>query len=185
MCIRDRVEISSTGTGFQQFSYPEVKAFINFNSVGLGTTSLQTVELTPVVKGSITNLYLYENGTGYGSTILNYHKKPTISIKNGKDSSLKLNIVNGQVDSVSIDYGGTEYFSSPDLIVNDTNGSGAELRPIITNQKITDVVVINPGLGYSTDATVTVKPSGSDFIFDTNVRSLTLNLGFNLSLIHI
>ena len=175
----DIVEISSTGTGFQQFSYPKIKSFINFTSVGLGTTSLQTVDLTPVVRGSITNLYLYENGTGYGSTILNYHKKPTISIQNGKDSSLKLNIINGQVDSVSIEYGGTEYFSSPDLIVNDTNGSGAELRPIITNQKLTDVVVINPGLGYSTDATVTVKPSGSDFIFDTNVRSLTLNKNFN------
>tara|TARA_B100000963_G_scaffold352850_1_gene366655 strand:+ start:2828 stop:15466 length:12639 start_codon:yes stop_codon:yes gene_type:complete len=174
----DIVEISSTGTGFQQFSYPKIRAFVNFTSVGLGTTSLQTVELTPVVKGSLTNLYLYENGTGYGSTILNYHKKPNISIKNGKDSALKLNIINGQVDSVSIDYGGTEYFSTPDLIVNDTNGTGAELRPIIINQKITDVVVINPGLGYSTDATVTIKPSGSDFIFDTNVRPLTLNKNF-------
>ena len=177
----DIVEISSTGTGFQQFSYPKIKAFINFTSVGLGTTSLQTVELTPVVKGSVTNLYLYENGTGYGSTILNYHKKPTISIKNGKDAALKLNILNGQVDSVSIDYGGTEYFSSPDLIVNDKNGSGAVLRPIITNQKITDVIVINPGLGYSTDSTITVKPSGSDFIFDADVRSLSLNKNYNNS----
>ena len=172
------VDISSTGTGFQQFSYPEIKCFIDFNSVGLDPSSLQTVELTPVVKGKITNLYLYENGTGYGSTILNYHKKPSISIKNGKDAALKVNVLNSQIDSVSVDYGGQEYFSTPELIVNDTNGSGAVVRPIITNQRITDVIVVNPGLGYSTDATITIKPTGSDFIFDTSVRSLTLNKNF-------
>jgi hypothetical protein len=37
------------------------------------------------------------------------------------------------------------------LIVTDLTGagSGADLRPVITNQKITDIKIVNPGIGYS------------------------------------
>jgi hypothetical protein len=66
---------------------------------------------TPVVKGNIIDAYLYENGTGYGSTILNFEKRPLISIKTGSEAKLKPIIVNGQINSVNIQYGGIDYYS--------------------------------------------------------------------------
>ena len=62
--------------------------------------------LTPSIRGSIVDSYLYETGTGYGSTILNFEKKPTLSIKTGKSATLKPVIVNGIVEEVNIQYGG-------------------------------------------------------------------------------
>ena len=68
----------------QTFAFPDIKVFVNFDTLGSGTTvpTSNTIVATPKVKGSIQQLYLYEAGTGYGSTILNNHRKPIITIKN-------------------------------------------------------------------------------------------------------
>ena len=168
------VEFSSTGVGYQIFSYPEIKVNIEINDVGIGTTS---INLVPVVRGSIEQAYLYESGTGYGSTIFNNHKKPNIVVKNGKFGSLKPIIVNGQINSVNINFGGEEYFSIPDLNVIDPTGAGAgaKLRPVIKNNKIDDVIIVSAGIGYSTDTSIQVKSAGSNAFFDSEVRSLTVN----------
>ena len=81
---------------------------------------------------------MYENGTGYGSTIINNHRKPIIRLQNGKNASLKPIIDNGQIDKINIGFGGNEYFSVPDLEVVDPTGKGvgAKLRPVLENQKI-------------------------------------------------
>ena len=62
---------------YQYFKYPDISVSIKYNTVGFGTTTQQYQELitTPVVKGSIVDAYVYESGTGYGSTILNLKKK--------------------------------------------------------------------------------------------------------------
>ena len=74
-------------------------------------------------------------------------------------------------------YGGKDYNSSPDLeVVDPTNlGNGARLRPVITNGSITDVIVINTGIGYSTASSIKVTSSGIGALFDTSVRELTIN----------
>jgi hypothetical protein len=177
---KNYIKFSSTGSGYQYFSYPDISVSIQYTPVGFGTTSqqIQSLVATPVVKGSIIDAYLYESGTGYGSTIVNLEKRPLITIKNGREAKLKPIIVNGQINSVNIQYGGVDYYSTPDLVVTDLTGvgSGADLRPIITNQKITDIKIINPGIGYSNDSTVIeVKPAGSNAILNANIRSLTIN----------
>lgn len=80
---QDYKTFDSTGSGYQYFKYPDISVSIKYNSVGFGTTTqeYQDLVLTPVVKGSIIDAYVYESGTGYGSTILNLEKKPIISIK--------------------------------------------------------------------------------------------------------
>ncbi|MEC8551547.1 MAG: hypothetical protein VXY93_13710, partial [Pseudomonadota bacterium] len=60
------VNFSSNGVGYQVFEYPEIKVNIE---VSYGSTVTGTFTLTPVVKGEISDCYLYENGTNYGSTI--------------------------------------------------------------------------------------------------------------------
>ena len=74
-------------------------------------------------------------------------------------------------------FGGYEYFSIPDLIVSDpTNaGSGAKLRAIVTNERITGANIINAGIGYSTSSTIKVVPSGTGEILDASIRELTCN----------
>ena len=172
------VSLESTGTGFQSFSYPEIKIIANFTSVGIGTSPVvREITATPKVRGTIQQTYLYETGTGYGSTIINNHKKPIITLKNGKDASIKPIIINGKIDSVIINYVGQEYFSSPDLDVIDPTGlgAGAKLKPIIADGKISDVQIINAGIGYSTSTSINVKSAGQNAFFDSSVRALTLN----------
>ena len=173
------IKFSSTGSGYQYFNYPDISVSIKYTSVGFGTTSqeYQTLIATPKVRGSIVDAYLYETGTGYGSTILNFEKTPLISIKTGKDAKLNPIIINGSINSVNIQYGGLEYYSNPDLIVFDPTGagSGAELRPVIIDGKITDVKIINIGIGYSSTSVIQVKSAGSGAVFDVNIRSLTVN----------
>ena len=177
---KNYVKFSSVGSGYQYFSYPEISVSIQYTLVGFGTTTqqIQSLAVTPVVKGSIIDAYLYETGTGYGSTILNLEKKPLISIKTGTEAKLKPIIVNGQINSVNIQYGGVDYYSTPNLVVTDLTGagSGADLRPVIINQKIADIQIINPGIGYSSTSTIIqVKSSGSNAILNANIRSLTVN----------
>ena len=174
------IKFSSPGSGYQYFNYPDISISIQYTPVGFGTTTqeYQSIAATPKVKGSIIGAYLYESGTGYGSTILNLERKSLISIKTGKEAQLKPIIINGTVNTVNIQYGGLEYYSDPDLVVVDStgSGSGAELRPIIVDGKIIDVRVVNAGIGYSSSSTsIKVNPSGSNAVFDTKIRSLTVN----------
>jgi len=174
---------SDTGTGYQYFSYPKISVSIKYNPVGFGTTTQTYEEIvaTPIVRGSIQQVYLYENGTGYGSTVLNYKNNPKITIKNGSIASLVPIISNGQIVSVNIQYGGKDYYSVPDLIVTDASGlgSGARLRPVIENGKIIDVKVISTGISYSDKETsILVKSSGINAVLIPNIRPLTVNNNF-------
>ena len=178
------VKFTSTGTGFQQFKYPDLQLTLNYNTVGLGTTTqVNNVILTPVVRGSIEEVYLYEPGTKYGSEILNFEKKPKLTTKTGKEGQVKPIITSGMINSVNLQFGGREYFSVPELEVFDPTGSGngAKLRAEIANGKITAVNVINPGIGYSNTTVVNVIPNGSGEAFDTFIRPLSVNYVEKLS----
>ena len=179
---RDYIKFSDTGSGYQYFNYPDVSVTIKYSPVGFSSSSQQYQELsvTPVVKGSIVDTYLYEKGTGYGSTVLNYEEKPVITIKNGKNASLSPNIIGGEVQSVTLQYGGAEYYSIPELEVFDPTGSGtgAVVRATISNGKISNAIVVNPGISYSTSSSIRVKSSGTDASFGTQIRYLTVNNNF-------
>jgi len=170
-------ELNSTGSGYQYFKYPDISVSIKYNSVGFGTTtqSHQDIVTTPVVKGSIIDAHVYESGTGYGSTILNFEDKPTINIQNGKSAQLTPVVIGDKIISVSISYQGSEYYSVPDLIVTGS-GTGAELRAIINNGQISEVKVINTGIGYSASNTkIQVVSSGKNAFIDPQIRKLTLD----------
>lgn len=171
---QDFVKLGSKGSGYQYFSYPEIKLDIKY-SVGINSVTSGIITATPIVRGEIKDLYLYESGTDYGSTVLNLHKKPTVSIRTGSSAELNPIILDGAIDSVQIKYGGYDYFSTPDLEVVG-NGSGAILRPVISNGKIVNVKIINPGIGYAQGSTfINVKSAGKGGFIDLGVRSLTVN----------
>lgn len=166
------VTLGSLGSGHHIFQYPQIQVNI---SVSYGSSFTGNFNFTPLVTGSIVDSYLYEKGSGYGSEILNLHKKPLISVKNGRNAELNPIVSNGRVLEVQILSGGSEYYSLPEIsVVGD--GSGAIIKPVISEGKIIDAVVLNSGIGYSKENTyIQVKPRGSGALFDIRVRSLTIN----------
>ena len=173
---RKFAEFESTGSGYQIFNYPEICLSVEYSAAGIGSIqSKRTIVSTPIVRGEIVGVYVYESGSDYGSSILNLHKKPTITIKNGKNAQLNPVIVNGAIQDVNIQYSGSEYYSTPDIKVTGS-GTGAVIKPVITNNKLTDVVIINSGIGYtSTNTTLTIEPAGKNAILSSQVRSITVN----------
>ena len=176
---KNYVTFTDTGSGYQYFNYPNVSVSIDFTTVGIGTdTQVRTITTTPVIKGGIIDLYLYEAGTDYGSTVLNYELKPILNIENGKLAELTPVINDGKLISVNINYGGIEYHSIPELTLNDSSGSGsgAELRANISNGSISSVEVISSGMGYSSiDSSILVKSAGTNALLRSSVRELTVD----------
>ena len=170
------VKLGTNGSGYQYFSYPEIVLSVDYSSIGLGSTQIKgVINATPIIRGKISQVYVYEKGNDYGSTVLNVHRRPQIIIKNGKESKFKPRIENGIIVDVQVLSRGIEYYSTPELIVKG-GGSGAVLRPIIVNNKISDVIIVNGGIGYSEDDTsIIAVSSGKGAVLQSNIRDLTLN----------
>ena len=117
---------------------------------------------------------MYEGGTNYGSSVLNFEKKPSVKIQNGKDAEVDVVTSNGKIIATDVRFGGKEYFSPPDLeVVGIGSGIGGRLRPVVENGKITDVKIINPGIGYTSAPEIIVKSAGIGQIFEPSVRSVS------------
>jgi len=169
---RKFVKFESTGSGYQEFSYPPVQIIIDAEFTG---SSIGTITATPQVRGQIVDAYLYDGGTNYGSNILNFHKKPSLSIRNGVGAELKPIIKSGSIVAVEVQNGGKYYNAAPDLVVNG-NGSGCKLRAVVIDGTIKDVIIINRGVNYEDKNTsISVIPPGKNAVIEPNVRYLSVN----------
>ena len=171
------VNLTTTGTGYQTFKYPDIKVNIEVVYNGSVTGSFN---ITPVVTGSFTDAYLYEKGSDYGSKILNNIANPNVTIQSGRYASLTPIIENGKVVDVVVADQGEDYNSTPEIIIKSTGeGVGAVVRPVIENGKLVDAIVISSGIGYSaTSTSADVVPRGVRGVFDSSVRTLQLNEQF-------
>jgi hypothetical protein len=168
---KNYIKLASTGSGYHNFEYPQIQ--VNINVEYSGTSGVITA--TPVVRGSIVDAYVYEGGSGYGSDILNLQKKPSVTIKNGKNGQLKPIINNGRIVSVEIQSRGSEYNAAPDLEVQG-DGIGAKLRAIVQNGYISEIIVLNSGVNYTLDkTTIKVTAPGSGAIIEPKIRGLSIN----------
>ena len=167
---KNYVKLSNSGVGYQNFAYKPIELTVNVEFDGVSGT----VTATPIVRGSIVDLYLYEKGTGYGSDVLNFHKRPTVSFKTGKDAEITPIVSGGKVERVLIANAGSEYSSAPELTVVGS-GAGAKLRAVVSDGKITQIVIINSGIGYDSNTTVSVVSNGRNAFADSEVRHLTVN----------
>ena len=174
------VKFDNTGQGYQVFKFPDISVNISYSIPGIGTTSsFSSIISTPVVRGSIIDAYVYENGVGYGSTILNLKSVPAVQIINGNSAQLNPIIFDGKIIDVQVQYGGVNYYSVP-TIKTIGKGTGAEFRPIIQNKKIVDIIVINSGSGYENDTIIFVESSGKNAKFNVNIRELSVNNAYKL-----
>lgn len=169
---RKYVKLESTGAGKQIFSYPEIKISVEAEYSGI---SIGTITATPIVRGEIVDTYVYDGGTNYGSNVLNFHKKPTITIRNGIGAQLKPIVSLGKIVGVEVQNGGKYYNAAPDLVVNGT-GSAAKLRAVVRNGSIVRVIILNQGVNYnSVNTSISVIPPGRNCVLECFVRSLTVN----------
>ena len=168
------IKFSDQGTGFQVFKYPDIKLNLKYE---LKNTTTGIITATPVVRGSIEDVYLYEKGSGYGSNILNLEKTSTITVKTGKNAELKPIVSDGKISYVEIQAKGQEYSSAPDLeVVGVGTGLGAELKAVVENGKIEQVIILNGGVQYQQDkVTVKVTPPGSGVKLESSIRGLHVN----------
>ena len=188
------VNLETAGIGTQTFKYPDIVATIDY--VGLKTATNLTsgdkvsAVITPVVRGEISNVYLHEKGTGYGSTILNFENNPIITIKNGSTGvvpELKavVNSNTGGISTISIGNTGSGYFSTPNVEIVDSLGigNGAKLRVIMNKNNeddltgsIKSVEIVSAGIGYSESTTsIRITPAGVGGVISANVRILNVN----------
>jgi hypothetical protein len=173
---KDYVSFGSTsGEGYQTFSYPPVTITINAEYAAGTSGAASTIVVTPIVRGEISDVFVYEEGSDYGSNILNFHRNPTTTVKPGLGAQLKPITKRGRLVAVEVQNGGRFYDAAPDLeVVGD--GVGARLRSIVSNGRIVDVVIINAGTGYVEGRTsIKVKPPGRNAVLESNVRYLNVN----------
>ena len=168
---KNYIKFESNGSGYHHFEYPQIQVNINVEYSGISGV----ITATPIVRGSIIDAYVYDGGSGYGSNILNIEKKPTLTIKNGKNAQLKPIVIDGKVISVEIQSIGSEYNASPDLeVIGD--GIGAKLRAKVVNGYISEVIILNSGVNYTQDKTsIRVLPPGSGVIIEPKVRGISIN----------
>ena len=126
---------STSGEGYQIFSYPPIVVNVNAEYAPGSSGAASTIVATPLVRGEIVDVYVYDEGTDYGSNILNFHRNPTTTVKTGLGAQLKPIVKRGKVIAVEVQNGGKVYDAAPDLeVVGD--GVGARLRAVVSNGKI-------------------------------------------------
>ena len=170
----DYIKFSNQGTGFQVFKYPDIKLNLKFESSNVG---VGIITATPIVRGSITDILLYEKGEGYGSNILNLEKSINVNFKTGKEAQLKPIVSGGKISHVEVQTKGKEYVSAPDLeVVGLGTGLGAKLRAVLEDGKISSVVILDGGLQYQQDKIdIKITPPGTGAKLDVSTRGLVVN----------
>jgi len=143
------VRLSQVGVGSTapEFYYANAE-YINFTSSGSGTQSFNYPSITVEVKGEI-----------------------GVSTLTGQNFNAEIQpIFRGEVKSVFVEDGGVGYGSSEILNYNKQptfsldSGSGAQLKPIINDGKITQVLIFNSGSSYNAPPTLEVIGTGNGAI---------------------
>lgn len=173
---REAVIIYSVGQNYNIFNYSPISVNISGITTN-GTIVLDQSYYTPVFRGSITNVFLYENGVGYGnSSFLNYLEKPYTQITSGEGAFVVVNsIVNGVITSVTVTTQGNNYTTSPVLEVLG-KGTGAVVKPVVVDQRLVDVILVSGGQGYDDTTVITVTPVGLGANINAKIQNWTVDL---------
>lgn len=172
------VGITSFSSANQYLSYPPINVQVK-GRIGIATfdNANFNAKVIPAFRGGIEDVTLEFGGSSYGSEdILDYNIEPKVNVSKGSGAQIKPVINNGRITSVIIQYSGTNYTSTPDLIVQG-DGYNAVLTPIVQNGLIVDVKIISGGFNYTAGkTTITVITPGEGAQFRTTIKSWRINL---------
>lgn len=152
-------KLSQVGLSSDKEFYYRTKQFVDFASVGVGTHVFNYPDITVTLKGEI-------GISSIGSETF--------------EASL-LPIFRGSASSVHLENGGVGYGSSeilnldqqPQVTIN--AGINCQLKPIIENGKIVQVIVQNSGSGYNSTPIIDVLGDGVGAVITPNVVNGSIN----------
>jgi hypothetical protein len=165
--------LSSIGSGTHIFNHPPIEVQIQ----GVNESLNSSVQASAFVysTGKIQSVFLKNGGFNYGSNVMNYHKRPLITVSSGSGAILNAIVSNGSISSVYVVSGGSGYVSVPNLIVSGT-GKFAKLKAIISNESIESVQVIDGGQEYDQNTTsISIETLGSRVKIEGNVQKWKVN----------
>jgi hypothetical protein len=174
-------QITITGHGYAS---KEIVQYAGTNVIGLSTTkdyfvvkvNDDTFSLSEVGTGSTDTDYFYDNnilvditseGTGtfnYKPIVVSIVGTPGLSTNTGQDFNCTIQpVFRGQIESIDLSAAGVGYGSSeiinfnrqPDISFK--SGEGAQLKPVINNGSVVDVVIDNQGSGYNSPPNLTIN----------------------------
>jgi hypothetical protein len=166
------IKFDNIGVGTHIIGYPPITITVESTSA-LGSTSIISPILKPIVLGSIDDVYLEYGGVGYGCTdIINFHRRPDVGISSiTSEASLKAIVVNGKIVDVKITNSGRGYRIDSDIIIQGT-GDFAKIEPTIDPEgRLIQVNIIDGGVGYGvSDTSLTLLNRGKGAKFLANVN---------------
>ena len=172
------VDLTTIGVGTHSFNYQPITVSVK-GKVGIASTAGNTFECVtqPIFRGEINSIHLSDNGVGYGSSeIINFDRQPLFKLIAGSQAQLTPVINDGKIVEVLVQNVGKEYNSPPDLVLIG-DGIGAVLTPVLENNTITSVNVIEGGAGYTqSNTTITVVVPGDGAQFEANIKNWRINL---------
>ena len=170
------VDLNSIGAGTHTFKYPDISVSLQTTS-GLAVTAISAPVIRPRCHGSITDVYLTNDGVGYGSSdTINAHRRPLVTISNGQDALITVGINNGEINRASVKIKGKGYVSPPELIVEGEGKYANLLSNVASDGSISSVTIVDTGKGYTEQpaTTVRVKQQGSGAVFRADLRQWNL-----------
>ena len=139
------VAITSAGTGYT--TAPVVNFTGGSGSGAGGYSVLQT--------GSVTSVTVVNPGTGFTSA-------PSISFEGGGGSGATgiVTLVGTYIQSINVVAAGTGYQEVPTIVISGGGGgTGAEATAVIAQGQVVEIIVTNPGSGYTTQPLIFVQPA--------------------------
>ena len=178
--VYNSTEINVGGLSTDSKYYVTVVDQNKFKLSIVGTSSTISIGNTVVGLTTVANFYYktkqYVNLVSVGSGLHEFNYEPitlTVSGRIGVSTltqqdfnAILTPVFRGQVNSVSIQNNGSEYGSEEILNYNRqpqfilSSGAGAQVQPIISNGKITEVIVISPGTGYNSQPNIEINGIG-------------------------
>ena len=172
-----KVELRSVGSG--SFNYQPITVSVN-GVTGVSTRSDQnfSCQVQPVFRGSVESIDVTNGGVGYGSSdIINFDRKPVVTLFSGSGAILIPVVNNGQIVDVLVNNSGSGYNSPPDLELQTSTGKNAVLTPVLKNGGIVSVKIIKAGAGYVPDKTfIKVTAAGNEVVVDPMINQWNINL---------
>ena len=177
------VDLTSVGIGTHIFNYEDISVTVS-GKIGISTVGFDAnpdeifgAKIQPIVRGSITSINLSDQGNNYGdSEIINFNREPNVNLSAGQNAQLQAVVNNGQITEVLIQNTGSNYNSPPDINIAGS-GTGAVLTPIIENNKIKEIKIIEGGIGYNIDnTTISISVPGNGSQFRALIQEWRINL---------
>ena len=137
-------EINIQENGEQKDHFYNIKQYVDFNTCGIGTHIFNYQDISVEVIGKV-----------------------GISPVNGDNFNAKIEpIFRGEITSLHLSNGGVGYGSSevinferpPEIRLN--SGYGAQLKPVVSNGKISQVIILNSGRKYTNSPDLNIIGNG-------------------------